>query len=110
MAGARRSLWLVNGLIVLVVLLAAGGTVYALTSSGGTADQGLRTTPVARGTVAATVSASGAVTSARGSTLNFATSGRVVLGRRVQTRHAGQRDGTAVSRRAVDRLHDANVL
>ncbi|GLZ48650.1 hypothetical protein Acsp06_48350 [Actinomycetospora sp. NBRC 106375] len=77
MAGARRSLWLVNGLIVLVVLLAAGGTVYALTGSGGTADQGLRTTPVGRGTVTQTVTASGAVTSARGSTLNFASSGRV---------------------------------
>src|SRR5690349_9702736 len=77
MAGARRSLWLVNGLIVLVVLLAIGGTVVALTSSRGADDQGLRTTPVGRGTVAATVSASGAVTSARGSTLNFATSGRV---------------------------------
>ena len=45
MAGARRSLWLVNGLIVLVVLLAAGGAVVALTSSGDQ-DTGLRTTPV----------------------------------------------------------------
>src|SRR4051794_41869245 len=77
MAGARRSLWLVNGLIVLVVLLAAGGAVVALTASGRSDDQGLRTTPVGRGTVAETVTASGAVTSARSSTLNFAAGGRV---------------------------------
>src|SRR3954447_17657915 len=77
MAGARRSLWLVTGLIVLVVLLAAGGAVVALTASGRSDDQGLRTTPVGRGTVDETVTASGAVTSARSSTLNFATSGRV---------------------------------
>ncbi|WP_345340057.1 biotin/lipoyl-binding protein, partial [Actinomycetospora succinea] len=77
MAGARRSLWLVNGAIALVVLLAAGGTVVALTASGGSDDAGLRTTPVGRGTVAETVTASGAVTSARSSTLNFAAGGRV---------------------------------
>jgi multidrug efflux pump subunit AcrA (membrane-fusion protein) len=76
MAGGRRSLWIVNGLIVLVVLLAAGGAVVALSSSG-TDDAGLRTTPVGRGTVAETVTASGAVTSARSSTLNFAAGGRV---------------------------------
>ncbi|MDD7967409.1 efflux RND transporter periplasmic adaptor subunit [Actinomycetospora lemnae] len=77
MAGARRSLWLVNGLIVLVVLLAIGGTVIGLTTTGGADDSGLRTTPVGRGTVAETVTASGAVTSARSSTLNFAVGGRV---------------------------------
>lgn len=69
-------MWLVNGLIVLVVLLAAGGAVVALTSSRG-GDDGLRTTPVGRGTVAETVTASGAVTSARSSTLNFAAGGRI---------------------------------
>ncbi|GAA4871789.1 efflux RND transporter periplasmic adaptor subunit [Actinomycetospora straminea] len=77
MAGARRSLWLVNGLIVLVVLLAVGGTVIGLTATGGSDDTGLRTTPVGRGTVAETVTASGAVTSAQSSTLNFAVGGRV---------------------------------
>ncbi|GAA4848381.1 hypothetical protein GCM10023201_45430 [Actinomycetospora corticicola] len=66
-----------NGLVVLLVLLAAGGTVYGLTRTSSSEDTSLRTTPLGRGTVAETVSASGTVTSATSATLNFSTSGRI---------------------------------
>lgn len=76
-AGAPRRLWIVNGLVVLLVLLAAGGTVYGLTRTSSGEDTSLRTTPLGRGTVAETVTASGTVTSATSATLNFSASGRI---------------------------------
>ncbi|MFC9971451.1 efflux RND transporter periplasmic adaptor subunit [Spirillospora sp. NPDC127200] len=72
----RRSL-LVNG--ALGALLAGGAGVAYLTlgSGDGQADAASRTVPVSRGTVTATVSASGAVESARARSLSFAGSGTV---------------------------------
>ncbi|WP_067481222.1 efflux RND transporter periplasmic adaptor subunit [Actinomadura hibisca] len=72
----RRSL-LVNG--ALGVLLAGGAGVAYLTlgSGDGEAVAASRTVPVSRGTVTATVSASGAVESARARSLSFAGSGTV---------------------------------
>ena len=75
--GGSRRLWIVNGLVLLAVLLAAGGTTYALTSSSATENTALRTTPLGRGTVAETVTASGTVTSSTSATLNFSASGRI---------------------------------
>jgi hypothetical protein len=68
---------IVNGIIVLVVLFAAGGTVFGLTRSSSSMNPALRTTPLGRGTVAQTVTASGTVTSATSATLNFSTSGKI---------------------------------
>ncbi|MCD2190795.1 efflux RND transporter periplasmic adaptor subunit [Actinomycetospora soli] len=76
-AGGSRRLWIVNGLVVLAVLLAAGGTVYGLTRTSSSEDTSLRTTPLGRGTVAETVTASGTVTSSTSATLNFSTSGKI---------------------------------
>ncbi|MDL5157671.1 efflux RND transporter periplasmic adaptor subunit [Actinomycetospora termitidis] len=76
-AGGSRRLWIVNGLVVLLVLLAVGGTVYGLTRTSSDADPGLRTTPLGRGTVAETVTASGTVTSSTSATLNFSSSGKI---------------------------------
>ncbi|MFC5064008.1 biotin/lipoyl-binding protein, partial [Actinomycetospora atypica] len=75
--GGSRRLWIVNGLVLLAVLLAAGGTTYALTSSSSTENTALRTTPLGRGTVAETVTASGTVTSSTSATLNFSASGKI---------------------------------
>ena len=76
-AGKSRRRLIVNGVIVLVVLLAAGGTVFGLTRSSSSINPALRTTPLGRGTVARTVTASGTVTSATSATLNFSTSGKI---------------------------------
>lgn len=76
-AGRSRRLWIVNGVIVLVLLLAAGGTIYGLTKTSSSTDTGLRTTPVGRGTVAETVTAAGSVTTANSATLNFGSSGKI---------------------------------
>ncbi|MGI5165601.1 efflux RND transporter periplasmic adaptor subunit [Spirillospora sp. CA-253888] len=72
----RRSL-LVNG--ALGALLAGGAGVAYLTlgSGDGQADAASRTVPVSRGTVTATVSASGAVESGRARSLSFGGSGTV---------------------------------
>ncbi|MFI6514061.1 efflux RND transporter periplasmic adaptor subunit [Spirillospora sp. NPDC050679] len=72
----RRSL-LVNG--ALGALLAGGAGVAYLTlgSGDGQADAASRTVPVSRGTVTATVSASGAVESGRARSLSFSGSGTV---------------------------------
>ncbi|MQY06079.1 efflux RND transporter periplasmic adaptor subunit [Actinomadura macrotermitis] len=72
----RRAL-LING--TLGVLLAGGvGVAYlSLTDDDAGAAAGSRLTPVSRGTVTASVSASGSVESARSSALSFGTSGTV---------------------------------
>ncbi len=76
-ASGGRSLWLVNGAIVVVVLLALAGTVIGLTSGSANDTSTLRTTPLGRGTVSETVTASGTVTTALSSTVNFGVSGRI---------------------------------
>ncbi|NMO89117.1 efflux RND transporter periplasmic adaptor subunit [Actinomycetospora sp. TBRC 11914] len=76
-AGGSRRLLFVNGAIVLVLLLVAGGTTYALTRHASNANSSLRTTTVGRGTVAETVTAAGTVTTGTSATLNFSTTGRI---------------------------------
>ncbi len=93
MTDGRRSrrVWSVNVALLLVIVAVVVGVVVALTSSSSAAP-GLRTVPVGRGTVTETVSASGTVSSATSSTVDFPTGGtiasvRVALGDRVR---AGQ--------------------
>lgn len=72
----RRSLT-TNGILV-VALLAGGGLAYsALGTGGSSADAGVRTVTATRGTVEASVSASGAVESAQSRSLTFASTGTV---------------------------------
>ena len=74
----RRAL-ILNGALG-VLLLGGAGIAYSSLGVGGgasTADAAVRTVPVTRGTVSASVSASGTVASAKARSLNFGSSGTV---------------------------------
>ncbi|WP_089211905.1 efflux RND transporter periplasmic adaptor subunit [Streptosporangium subroseum] len=74
----RRAL-IMNGALG-VLLLGGAGIAYSSLGVGGgtsTADAAVRTVPVTRGTVSASVSASGTVASAKARSLNFGSSGTV---------------------------------
>ena len=90
MATFRSRRTLLNVLLI-VAVVAVGLFVYRAFADGsaGDAQSNVRTTTVSRGTVVATVSASGTVASARTMDLNFATAGQVTAvnvraGQRVQ--------------------------
>ncbi|WP_436760885.1 efflux RND transporter periplasmic adaptor subunit [Streptosporangium sp. V21-05] len=73
----KRGALIVNGTLGVLLL---GGVVIAYSSLGGeasTADAAVRTVPVTRATVSASVSASGTVASARARSLSFGSSGTV---------------------------------
>ncbi|WP_203989643.1 efflux RND transporter periplasmic adaptor subunit [Sphaerisporangium rufum] len=71
----RRAL-IVNGTLA-VLLLGGAGVAYASLTAGPSAEAPPPTAPVTRGTVLATVSASGAVASAKTRSLDFGTAGTV---------------------------------
>ncbi|WP_248960736.1 efflux RND transporter periplasmic adaptor subunit [Sphaerisporangium perillae] len=71
----RRAL-IVNGALG-VLLLGGAGVAYASLNGGSSAEVAPSTTPVTRGTVLSSISASGAVESARTRSLGFSTSGTV---------------------------------
>jgi macrolide-specific efflux system membrane fusion protein len=102
-----RPAWLVNGL--LVAALAGGGLwVYssfapADASDAGTAGGLTRTVAVSRGTVTATVSATGAVRSASTATASFGTSGTV----KTIAVAVGTKDDLDAANDALDRAEDA---
>ncbi|MEU8382347.1 HlyD family efflux transporter periplasmic adaptor subunit [Streptosporangium sp. NPDC048865] len=73
----KRGALIVNGTLAVLLL---GGVVIAYSSLGGeapSADAAVRTVPVTRATVSASVSASGTVASARARSLSFGSSGTV---------------------------------
>jgi macrolide-specific efflux system membrane fusion protein len=73
---ARPTLW-INLALAVALALAGGVALVALRSSPGAAATSVRTATVRTGTVTATVSGSGNVTSADEVAMNFATSGTV---------------------------------
>jgi macrolide-specific efflux system membrane fusion protein len=72
----RRRGVLINGALAVLLLGGAGAAYLSLSDDAGASSPG-RTVPVSRGTVVASVSASGTVASARSRDLSFATSGTV---------------------------------
>ncbi|WP_030158793.1 efflux RND transporter periplasmic adaptor subunit [Streptomyces sp. NRRL S-244] len=74
----RRRAVLINSVLSVAVLAGAGGAYAAVTSdSGGPARGGARTVAVTKGTVLATVSGSGSLSSPSDAGVNFATGGRL---------------------------------
>ncbi|GAA4608510.1 hypothetical protein GCM10023195_33430 [Actinoallomurus liliacearum] len=72
----RRRGVLINGALAVLLVGGAGVAYFSLSDDAGASSPG-RTVQVSRGTVVASVSASGAVASARSQDLSFATSGTV---------------------------------